>query len=74
MKSDISNQGLPGEFFVVQLDGHVRSTHRRFVEALREALLLRNEFPQHQVNVRATPGTSPHGDIERRNDVYTESD
>jgi len=65
VKSGISNQSLPKEFFVVQLDGHIKSTHERFVEALREALLLRNEFPQNEVKVRATPGTSPHGDIKR---------
>jgi hypothetical protein len=66
MRSDHTNHGLPAEFFVVQLDGHIKSTHGRFVEALRQALSLRNEFPQHEVKVRATPATVPHGDIKRR--------
>jgi len=70
VKSDISNQSLPKEFFVVQLDGHVKSTHGRFVEALREALLLRNQFPRNEVKVRATPGASPHGDIKRRTALH----
>ncbi len=70
MKSSITNQSLPDEFFVVQIDGHVKSAHGRFVEALREALLLRNEFPQHQVKVRTTQGTSPHGEVKRRTAVH----
>lgn len=58
MRSDHTNHGLPAEVFVVQLDGHVKSTHGRFVEALREALSLRKEFPQHEVKVRATAEAS----------------
>ena len=57
---------LHHELFVVQLDGHVRSTHDRFVEALRAAMSLRDEFPKHQVKVRAAPTTLPQGDIKRR--------
>ena len=57
---------LHHELFVVQLDGHVKSTHERFVEALRAAMSLRDEFPKHQVKVRAAPTTLPHGDIKRR--------
>jgi hypothetical protein len=66
MRYDNSYRGAPDEFFVVQLDGHVKSTHGRFVEALREALVLRDEFPQHEVKVRATPATLPHGDLRQR--------
>jgi hypothetical protein len=54
------------ELFVVQLDGHVKSTHERFVEALRAAMSLRDEFPKHQVKVRAAPTTLPQGDVTRR--------
>jgi hypothetical protein len=56
---------LHHELFVVQLDGHVKSTHERFVEALRAAMSLRDEFPKHQVKVRAAPATLPQGDIKR---------
>jgi hypothetical protein len=56
---------LHHELFVVQLDGHVKSTHERFVEALRAAMSLRDEFPKHQVKVRAAPTTSPQGEIKR---------
>ena len=56
---------LHHELFVVQLDGRVKSTHERFVEALRAAMSLRDEFPKHQVKVRAAPTTLPQGDIKR---------
>ena len=62
MRNDNSHHGLPDEFFVVQLDGRVKSTHARFVEALREALSLRDEFPQREVKVRASQATLPRGD------------
>jgi hypothetical protein len=52
---------LHHELFVVQLDGHVKSTHERFVEALRAAMSLRDEFPKHQVKVRSAPAASPRG-------------
>jgi hypothetical protein len=70
MRKDNIHHGLSDEFFVVQLDGHVRSTHGRFVEALREALSLRNEFPQHEVKVRATQAASPHDDMKRRTALH----
>jgi len=60
MKSSITNDKLPDECFVVQIDGRVKSVHRRFVDALREGLLLRDEFPQHEVKVRASEIDSEH--------------
>ena len=43
---------LPDEYFVLQMDGRLKSHHRRFVDALRAALLLRDEFPHHDIKVR----------------------
>ena len=54
MKSAIANLILPDEHFVVQVDGQAKSEHRRFVDALIASLLLRNEFPQHEVKLRET--------------------
>ena len=70
MRNDNRLQGTLHEFFVVQLDGHVKSTHGRFVEALREALSLRDEFPQHEVKVRATQAALPHDDIKRQTALH----
>ena len=53
MKSAIAAHGLPHEHYVVRVDGRVKSHHRRFVDALREGLYLRDQFPQHDVKVQA---------------------
>ena len=55
MNAGLTTRELPDEYFVLQIDGRVRSGHRRFADALRAALLLRDEFPQHDVKVRAMP-------------------
>ncbi len=44
---------LPDEHFIVRVDGRVKSHHRRFLDALREGLQLRDQFPQHDVKVLA---------------------
>ncbi|MGA8649164.1 MAG: hypothetical protein ACLP19_22245 [Xanthobacteraceae bacterium] len=53
MKSAIAARSLPEECFVLQMDGKVKSQHRRFVDALRAGLQLRDQFPQHDIKVRA---------------------
>ena len=40
---------LADEHFVIRVDGRVKSHHRRFLDALREGLQLRDQFPQHDV-------------------------
>ena len=44
---------LPYDNYVVRIDGRVKSHHRRFIDALREGLYLRDQFPQHDVKVAA---------------------
>ena len=44
---------LPDEHFVIRVDGRVKSHHRRFLDALREGLQLRDQFPRHDVKVRS---------------------
>ena len=41
------------EHFVIRVDGRVKSHHRRFLDALREGLQLRAQFPQHDVKVQS---------------------
>jgi hypothetical protein len=53
MKSGIATHSLPDEHFVLQMDGRVKSQHRRFVDALRAGLQLRDQFPHHDIKVRA---------------------
>jgi hypothetical protein len=44
---------LPDEHFVIRVDGRVKSHHRRFLDALREGLQIRDQFPQHDVKVQS---------------------
>ena len=53
MKNVIATHSLPEECFVLQMDGKPKSQHRRFVDALRAGLQLRDQFPQHDIKVRA---------------------
>ena len=50
MKSGVT-QSLTYEYFVVKFDGLVQSGHRRFVDAVRAGLQLKDHFPQHDVKV-----------------------
>ena len=43
----------PDEHFVIRVDGRVKSHHRRFLDALREGLQLRDQFPRHDIKVCA---------------------
>ena len=52
MKSAIEAH-LPDEHFVIRVDGRVKSHHRRFLDALREGLQLRDQFPQHDIKVQS---------------------
>jgi hypothetical protein len=51
---------LPDENFIVRVNGRVRSHHRRFLDALREGLQLRDQFPQHDVKVCAQTSDELH--------------
>jgi hypothetical protein len=53
MKGSITNQGSREELFVVRIDGHVNSTYRRFIDALKAGLLLKDQFPKRDIKVRA---------------------
>jgi hypothetical protein len=52
MKSAIAARSVPDEY-VIRVDGRVKSHHRCFVDALREGLQLKDQFPQHDIKVRA---------------------
>ena len=54
MKSSITTQSVREEFFIVRVDGHVNSSYRRFVDALRAGLKLKDQFPDHDIKVRST--------------------
>ena len=60
MKSAIEAH-LPDEHFVIRVDGRVKSHHRRFLDALREGLQLRDQFPQHDIKVQSMQASSDEG-------------
>jgi hypothetical protein len=53
MKNAIATHGLNQEYFVLQIDGRTKSGHRRFIDALRAGLQLKDQFPQLNIKVRA---------------------
>jgi hypothetical protein len=53
MKNGLAMQGVQHEYFVLQIDGRTKSGHRRFIDALRAGLQLKDQFPQHDIKVRA---------------------
>jgi hypothetical protein len=61
MKSAIAARSLPDEHYVIRVDGRVKSHHRRFVDALREGLQLKDQFPQHDIKVRAMQASGGQG-------------
>jgi hypothetical protein len=60
MKSGIEAH-LPDEHFVIRVDGRVKSHHRRFLDALREGLQLRDQFPQHEIKVQSMQADGQQG-------------
>jgi hypothetical protein len=68
MNSGIATSShLPYEYYVLQINGRVNSTHRRFEDALRAGLLLKYQFPHDDIKVYETnsadkvmPGTVFH--------------
>ena len=53
MKTHVAMHNLPHEYFVLKLDGRIKSQHARLVDALRVGLALKDRFPQHDIKVRA---------------------
>ncbi len=52
MKNGIAtNDSLSREYFVLQINGRTDSIHRRYEDAVRAGLLLKNQFPHVDVKV-----------------------
>jgi hypothetical protein len=51
MKNGIATHSLPHECYVLRFDGRVNSTYRRFVDALKAGLKLKDQFPHHDIKV-----------------------
>ena len=51
MKNGIATFGSPHEYYVLQINGQVSSTHRRYQDALIAGLQLKYQFPHDDVKV-----------------------
>jgi hypothetical protein len=49
MKGAIVARSLADEHYVTRVNGRVKLHHRRFVDALRAGLQLRNQFTQQEI-------------------------
>jgi hypothetical protein len=66
MKNGIAMLSLPHEYFVLKIDGRVESQHRRFIDALRAGLQLKDQFPQRDIKVRAMQTRVSIAEIKQR--------
>ncbi len=52
MTNGIATYGsLPHEYYVLKMNGRINSIHRRYQDALRAGLLLKNQFPHDDIKV-----------------------
>jgi len=52
MKNGIATYGsLSHAYYVLKINGRANSIHRRYEDALREGLLLKNQFPHDDIKV-----------------------
>jgi hypothetical protein len=58
MKNGIATPSLLHKCYVLRVDGRVNSMHRRFVDALRAGLQLKDQLPLNDIKVGVAHGSS----------------
>jgi hypothetical protein len=66
MKSAMVTYCGPRGCYVLRIDGRLNSTHRRFVDAVRAGLQLKDQFPQHDIKVSVAQTRTSTDEIKRR--------
>jgi hypothetical protein len=51
MKTDIANRDLSHEWYVVEIDGRIKSRHGVYFEALKAGMKLKQKFPLSLIKV-----------------------
>jgi hypothetical protein len=51
MENENATHSLPHEYYVLQVNGEVSSTHRRYEDAVRAGLLLKYQFPHDDIKL-----------------------
>jgi len=57
MRTAIENNVPPPEFYVVEIDGELRSVYGVFIEALKAGMELKQKFPHSHIKVHGADGT-----------------
>jgi hypothetical protein len=70
MKNAIAAHCMPHGCYVLRLDGRISSTHRRFVDALRAGLQLKDRFPQHNVKVGVAETKNSTEDVKQHTGLH----
>jgi hypothetical protein len=64
MKNGIATYGsLSHEYYVLKVNGRTNSIHRRYRDALREGLLLKNQFPHDDIKVYEVTEEAKHDTV-----------
>ena len=64
MKNGIATYGsLSHEYYVLKVTGRTNSIHRRYRDALREGLLLKNQFPHDDIKVYEVTEEAKHDTV-----------
>jgi hypothetical protein len=58
MKTSIGNDDLRHEWYVVEIDGKIRSRYGAYIEALKAGMELKQKFPQSLIKVHDTDAGS----------------
>jgi hypothetical protein len=51
MRAVIENNASPPEFYVIEIDGELRSVYKVFIEALKAGMELKQKFPHSRIKV-----------------------
>jgi hypothetical protein len=65
MRDPLITQNPQHDCFILQINGRARSQHRRFIDALRAGLQLKDQFPQCDIKVRTLAEAASAGAARR---------
>jgi hypothetical protein len=60
MKTDIENNDLSHEWYVVEIDGKFESRHGIYIEALKAGMELKQKFPLSLIKIHDADEASVH--------------
>jgi hypothetical protein len=60
MKTDIENNDLSHEWYVVEIDGKIESRHGIYIEALKAGMELKQKFPLSLIKIHDADEASVH--------------